>query len=190
MHPATDSGSVDAACVRRVLKGERFAYDEIVVRYESRLFALILMMIRDRSATEEVVQDTFSRAYTNLKRYDLNRPFYPWLATIAVRLGTNWSNRSGARQKRETPIDELADTPTATSTPSGEYERHRTYDKLWRKVAKLSQGERTAVLMFYKQEMTVQEISSALGVTTGTVKTSLYRGRKHLRAQFESSGEI
>ena len=57
-------------------------------RYQGRLFGLVLMMVREPAAAEEVTQDAFVRAYTHLDRYD-QRPFYPWLATIAVRLAQN-----------------------------------------------------------------------------------------------------
>jgi RNA polymerase sigma-70 factor (ECF subfamily) len=53
-------------------------------------------------------------------------------------------------------------------------------------VSNLPQGERTAILLFYKQERTVSEIAIILGVTDGTVKTFLHRGRSHLRALLES----
>ena len=56
----------DSACVRRVLGGERDAYGEIVHRYEKRLFSLVLMMTRDRGGAEEVTQDAFLRAHSNL----------------------------------------------------------------------------------------------------------------------------
>ena len=92
--------SEDSVCVRRVLNGEQYAFNEIVRRYEQRVFSLLFMMTRDRSGAEEVAQDAFLRAYANLQTYDPQRPLYPWLATIAARLGINWVNRTGARQKR------------------------------------------------------------------------------------------
>ena len=79
------------------MSGEHQAYNEIVNRYESRVFSLVLMMTRDRPGSEELTQDTFLRAYSNLRKFDLERPLYPWLATIAARLGMNWINRTGAR---------------------------------------------------------------------------------------------
>ena len=72
----------DSRCIRHTLEGDPAAYNEIVRRYEARIFSLLCMMIRDRSSAEEVAQDTFLRAFNNLTRFDQARPFYPWLASI------------------------------------------------------------------------------------------------------------
>jgi len=181
--------SEDIACVRRVLNGDRHGYDEIVHRYQNRVFSLLLMMVRDHSGAEEVTQDTFMRAYTNLHRYDLQRPLYPWLATIAARLGINWINRTGARQQRTESEFDVSELPAAASHPAAQLQQQQDQQQLWQQVASLPQGERTAVLLFYKQELRVTEIADILGVTTGTVKTLLHRGRAHLKAQLESKGD-
>jgi RNA polymerase sigma-70 factor (ECF subfamily) len=181
--------SEDIACVRRVLDGEQYGYEEIVRRYQNRVFSLLLMMLRDRSGAEEVTQDTFMRAYSNLHKYDLQRPLYPWLATIAARLGINWINRAGARQSHRGSEVDIAEVPASTPHPADQVEQGQAQQQLWDKVASLPQGERTAVLLFYKQELQVTEIAAILGVTTGTVKTLLHRGRAHLKAQLEFNGD-
>jgi RNA polymerase sigma-70 factor (ECF subfamily) len=182
--------SEDLACVRRALSGEHHGYEEIVSRYQSRVFSLLLMMVRDHSGAEEVTQDTFMRAYSNLHKYDVQRPFYPWLATIATRLGINWINRSGARQRSgETEFD-VSELPASTPQPADQLVQHQVQQQLWDQVASLPQGERTAVLLFYKQELRVTDIAGILGVTTGTVKTLLHRGRAHLKTQLESNGDM
>ncbi len=185
-----DEECADSACVSRVLNGGRDAYNEIVSRYQTRLFALLLMLIRVRFCEEEVTQVEFLRAYTNLRSYDLNRPFYPWLATIAVRLATNWINRTGARQQRSTSDFDITKLPTPVPSPAEELEKHQVERDLWTHVADLPQGERTAVLMFYKQELSVSDIAGILGVTQGTIKTFLHRGRSHLRTRIESTGDM
>jgi RNA polymerase sigma-70 factor (ECF subfamily) len=178
----------DPACVQRVLNGERHDYEEIVSRYQNRVFALLLMMVRDHSAAEELTQDAFMRAYSNLHKYDLQRPLYPWLATIAARLGINWINRAGARQQQSDCELDVSELPASTPQPVDHLAQQQAQQQLWGHVASLPQGERTAVLLFYKQELPVNEIASILGVTSGTVKTFLHRGRAHLKAHLESNG--
>jgi RNA polymerase sigma factor (sigma-70 family) len=58
---------------------------------------------------------------------------------------------------------------------------------LWQAVAGLSSGERTAVILYYRDEMAVGDIARALGVTTGTIKTLLFRDRRHLRGRLETA---
>lgn len=181
--------SEDRVCVRRVLDGEHNDFQQIVSRYQSRVFSLVLITVRDHSGSEEVTQDTFMRAYANLHKYDLSRPLYPWIATIAVRLGINWMNRSGVRQQRGEFEFDISALPTGDPHAADQLEQQQAQQQLWDQVAHLPQGERTAVLLFYKQELPVTEIAAILGVTTGTVKTLLYRGRKHLKAQLQANGD-
>ena len=106
----------DGDVVRDVRRGNREAFGHLVRRYQGRLFGLALVMVRERAGAEEVTQDAFVRAYTCLSQYDENRPFYPWLATIAVRLSQNWLRRHGRQARREGTALDDADEPTATGS--------------------------------------------------------------------------
>jgi RNA polymerase sigma-70 factor (ECF subfamily) len=81
--------SSDRDAVRDVRGGNREAFTHLVDAYQARLFGLVLMVVRQPSDAEEITQDAFVRAYTVLDRYDDQRPFYPWLASIAIRLAQN-----------------------------------------------------------------------------------------------------
>ena len=175
----------DRDVVREVRRGDRDAFGHLVRAYQGRLFGLVLMMVRQPAPAEEVTQDAFVRAYTHLDHYDDNRPFYPWLASIAVRLAQNWLRRHGVTVTREgTPLEsapEPAADPGALTTLIAD-ERCRG---LWRSVAALPSGERTAVVLYYRDEMAVGDIARALGVTAGTIKTLLFRALRHLRGRLE-----
>ena len=178
---AADGQAEDRAAVLAVRAGDREAFGRLVKTYQRRLFGLVLMMVRDPAGAEEVTQDAFVRAFTRLEYYDVRRPFYPWIATIAARLAQNWLRRP----VREIELDEAPDAEPAAEAADSDplialiaLEDRR---RLWRSVAALSSGERTAVYLFYRQEMSVKEIAGILGVSGGTVKTLLFRARKKLR---------
>ena len=178
----------DQQIVRAVRRGDRDAFGRLVRSYQSRLFGLAMMMARDRAAAEEITQDAFVRAYTHLHAYDEQRPFYPWLAAIGVRLAQNWLQRHHRIERREgVSIDSIPEPGKAPVDPAVLLadERNR---RLWSEVQSLSSGERTAVLLYYRDELAVGDIARALGVTAGTVKTLLFRARRHLRARLESTG--
>ena len=172
-----------ADIVQRVRAGDVDAFGQIVKGYERRVFALAVMILRNREGADDVTQDAFVRAFERLDLYDVRRPFYPWLATIATRLSTNWLARHSPGARRETPIQPESSAyasaaPAALDVLVAEDEgRH-----LWRLVERLPLGERTAVVLHYRQELSVSEVASAIGVTAGTVKTLLFRARQHLRA--------
>jgi RNA polymerase sigma-70 factor (ECF subfamily) len=172
-----------ADIVQRVRAGDVDAFGQIVKGYERRVFALAVMILRNRERADDVTQDAFVRAFERLDLYDVRRPFYPWLATITVRLSRNWLARHSPGARRETPIQPesgayASAAPAALEVLVAEDEgRH-----LWRLVERLPLGERTAVVLHYRQELSVSEVASAIGVTAGTVKTLLFRARQHLRA--------
>ena len=174
------TGEVRAA-VRAVRRGDREAFGRVVALYQRRLFGLTLMMVRDPSAAEDVTQDAFVRALTHLDRYDEGRPFYPWLATIAVRMAQNWLRRHTRVTMREGAALDPERGPTATGDALSELITDEGDRRLWRAVAALPSGERTVSFLYYRQDMKVSEVAYALGVTPGTVKTLLFRARRRLR---------
>ena len=171
----------DRDVVRDIRRGYPDAFAQLVDRYQQRLFGLMLMMVRERGAAEDVTQDAFVRAYTHLDAYDDQRPFYPWLATIGVRLAQTRLRSQGRALVREgARLEEHAEpaSPEITLEALIADERARA---LWGAVARLPPGERAAVILYYRDELSVADIARALGVTTGTIKTLLFRGRRHLR---------
>ena len=167
--------------IRAARKGNREALGRVVELFQRRLFGLTLMMVRDPSGAEEVTQDAFVRAFARLDLYDERRPFYPWLATIAVRLAQNWLRQNSRTTIREVRVIDPQCEAAVTADPlaeliTGERNRH-----LWKSVAALPSAQRTVVFLYYRQEMPVNEIGAALGVTGGTIKTLLFRARRRLQ---------
>jgi RNA polymerase sigma-70 factor (ECF subfamily) len=182
------SGS-DADVVRDVRGGNRDAFGELVRRYQGRLFGLVLMMARERAGAEELTQDAFVRAYAHLSHFDLGRPFYPWLATIAVRLAQNWL-RSRDRQSHREARARDATPDVDASSPLSALIAGESSRRLWSAVAALSYGERTAVFLHYRDAMSVTEIARALGVSDGTIKTLLFRARRRLRERLQADADV
>ena len=175
----------DRDVVRDVRRGNREAFGELVKRYQGRLFGLVLMMVRQPAGAEEVTQDAFVRACSHLDHYDDGRPFYPWLASIAARLAQNWLRRHCRTIRREGASLDSAVEPAAGAVALTALIAHDCSRGLWRAVAALPSGERTAVILYYRDEMAVSDIAYALGVTTGTIKTLLFRARRHLRERVD-----
>jgi RNA polymerase sigma-70 factor, ECF subfamily len=181
--PDADAEEVRAA-VRAVRRGDRDAFARIVTLYQRRVFGLALMMTRDPSGAEDIAQDAFVRAFVHLAAYDEGRPFYPWISTIVVRLAQNWLVRRARTRAREDvgiEVDPDRTSAHAAVDPLDDLIADESERALWREVAALPAGERTAVILYYRQNMSVRDIAHALGVTGGTVKTLLFRARQRLR---------
>lgn len=180
----------DEDVVRDIRGGDRDAFAQLVHTYERRLFGLVLMMVREPAGAEEVTQDAFVRAYAHLEAYETKRPFYPWLASIAVRLAQNWLRSHGRTVRREGTALEHAVEPGGRAVALTDLIADETSHALWTAVAALPSGERTAVALYYRDELPVRDIARALGVTTGTIKTLLFRARRHLRERLQPTQEI
>jgi RNA polymerase sigma-70 factor (ECF subfamily) len=187
---AASEQRVVLAAVRAVKAGDREAFGRLVELYQARIFALALMMTRDRSGAEEVAQDAFLQAFTRLELYDESRPFHPWLATIAVRLAQTWLRRRLRVVAREgTALAPEAEPAQATADALDTLIAGERSGCLWRSVAALTSGERTVVALYYRQGLAVKDVARALGVTSGTVKTLLFRARRRLRHLVDVAGE-
>ena len=183
----TDS---DREAVRAIRGGDREALARLVQRYQRRVFGLVLMVVRRPAAADEVTQDAFVRAYIHIDQYDEQRPFYPWLAAIAVRLSQNWLHRQARTIRREGTALEDAQEPSADAKALHRLIVAESDQEIWNAVAALPSGERTAVILYYREELAVRDIAHALGVTTGTVKTLLFRARRHLRERLQAPNTI
>ena len=179
-HEADDAAV--AAAIRAVRAGDRDAFAAIVARFQRRMFGLALMITRHPAAAEEIAQDALVRAYERLHLYDDRMPFGPWMSTITARLAHNWLVTRARRTAREgPPVDPEIDAAAGGSDPLEELIADEEERELWRAVAALPSGQRTAVMLHYRQGLRVREVATVLGVTAGTVKTLLFRARQRLR---------
>jgi RNA polymerase sigma-70 factor (ECF subfamily) len=170
--------------IKAVLGGNRQAFGTLVSLYERRIFALCLMVTKNHAEAEEVAQDAFVRAYANLARFDTSRAFYPWLATIAVRLANGRLRKHAQDQNRDTAyVAEPTNAGQAPDSPLGAMIRQETSAGIWARVSALPEAQRTAIFLFYRDDMSIAEVASVLGVTPGTVKTLLHRARERLRGE-------
>ena len=156
--PAPEIG-VAGAAIRAVRLGDREAYGRLVELYQGRIFGLALIIVRHRSGAEEVAQDTFLRAFTHLDQYDEHRPFYPWIATIAVRLAQNWLKRHARVTMHEPAVLEQMDEPATTADLLDELITDERSRHLWRSVAGLPSGERTVIILYYHDDMKIRDIA-------------------------------
>lgn len=182
-----DVSDRDRDAVLAVRAGDRDAFGALVRSHERRLYGLCLTMMRDPAAAEEVAQDAFVRAYEHLDRFDEDRPFYPWLATIATRLAQSRLRRRARLAAREGGTLDLDRAPAGTPDPLAHAVASDRARRLWERVAALPSGERTAVYLYYRQGLKVADVARTLGVTSGTVKTLLFRARRHLTDAMKST---
>ena len=84
----------DLRWIRKVKKGNKKAFEKLVLKYQKIIYSTVCKMILNHSDTNDIVQDTFVKAYMNLHRFDENFPFYPWLYRIAINNTLNYQMKT------------------------------------------------------------------------------------------------
>lgn len=182
----TNDHAQERVLVRRAQKGDADALHELVVRHQQRLFAFLWRVLRDHHETEEVCQETFVRAFENLGNFSPEYRFSTWLFTIGYRMAINYR-----KKKRPSATDDeyLGTLSTDRRQPdddvAGSESAKRIKDQLWQAVDALSLPQKTAVYLFYREELTCEQIADVLNCAVDTVKSHLHRGRARLREALE-----
>ncbi|MDQ3548680.1 MAG: sigma-70 family RNA polymerase sigma factor [Chloroflexota bacterium] len=160
-------------------KGDSNACARVVRAYQDTALRTAFLMTNDRQAAEDIAQNAFLNAFRHLNRFDLERPFRPWFLTILAN-----EARMHLRARKRRPATELpddlpdgADADAILTRLIRDDERARVRAAL----AELDEPFRTTVILFYFNDLSVDEIANATDSQPGTVKSRLHRGRQHLR---------
>ncbi len=158
--------------VRRCQRGDREAFRPLVERYGNVLMGTLYLMTHDRTVSEELVQETFLRAWKSIGRFRLGAPVKPWLVRIAVNLALDAKSRSLTIE----PLEE-----TEQGGPDPELGRADDKDAIRRALGQLADDHRRVVVLRYFAELSTGEAADVLRVSEGTVKSRLSRALDHLR---------
>jgi RNA polymerase sigma-70 factor (ECF subfamily) len=157
--------------------GSSACFEALVRRLGPRLLRYLRRRVGDAHAAEDLLQETFLKAYRNLGRYDPSRSFATWLFTIATRLAASYwrSHRPGAAMGDVDPPDRRARGPLQTAALR---EQHAN---LWALAARvLPDSQYTALWLRFAEEMAVREIAAVMEKSVGGVKVLLHRGCRRL----------
>lgn len=166
--------------------GDKNAYAELVRRYQQVAVRVAYLVSGSEADAEDIVQDAFVKAYATLGRFELGRPWGPWLLRIVRNEALNRRRRSG-RQTRlalRMAIDpvsgDAAPSPEA-AVVAGEEQR-----RLLRAVESLPTKQRDVIVCRYFLELSEDETGRSLGIATGTVKSRAARALKAIRLNLDA----
>ncbi len=175
------------------------SFDEVMEYYMPMVYRIAFARLANRSDAEDVTQDVFLRYFRTGATYNDEEHRKAWLIRCAVNCAKNVAGSAWNRHRSTEELVENTDgSDSADGMPVSDCEEH--YEKTERKVAvmnavmKLPEKYRTVIHLFYFEDMSVAQISSALGAGESTVKSQLSRARKLLKpllSEFaENSGEV
>lgn len=180
----------DEDLVARHLAGDPQAFAELVARHTGRLYNLAYRLTADQAEAEDIVQESFLRAFQALPRSQTGRAFKPWLFQIAVNRCRDWARRSRHRplafsslegvglDEHDSPAESV---PGLDPSPLEQVERDELGSALGRAVMALEEEDRVILTLRYNEGLSYAEMSQILEAPTGTIGTHLFRAKLRLR---------
>lgn len=173
----------DELLAGRAQRGDDAAFDRLVARYQGAIYHLALRYRGHPEDARELAQDVFLRVYRKLSAYDANRPFRPWLHTLAVRV---MLNAQAARPPATVPLDPTDGPGLEPATPPQDdparlAEGRSLREAVHRALLELPPAYRLAMLLRHLRGLSYDELATTLQLPVGTVKTHLHRARNRLR---------
>jgi len=182
----------DAAVVAQVLAGDRDAFRLLVDRHTRSIYSVAYRMTGNQHDAEEILQETFLRAYKSLHRFELRSSFSTWLYRIAVNRCLDF-----LKAKKMIEVYQIADNPDseektremqiATTNPGPErlLLSAEARQKVSQAISLLSPAERLAFTMRHMEGKSIEEISKALDVRASAAKNSIFRAVQKIRQELE-----
>jgi RNA polymerase sigma-70 factor (ECF subfamily) len=176
----------------RYQRGQGAAFSALFDRYKDYVYRLALMLLRNSSEAEEVVQETFMDLLRALPRYDVKGParFETWLYRVSV-------NRCRMRLRRARPPsadwDDLAERLVSANPrhdPQTTALQGEMRQAVWQAVDRLADHHRLVIILRYLYDLPYQEIADILDIRLGTVKSRLYTAHRHLRQRLATDQTV
>jgi len=186
--PNSPANMLEADLVRHARRGDLKAYDELVRRYQERIYATIYHMTANHEDTNDLAQESFIKAYTALKSFKGGSSFYTWLYRIAVNKTINFLKQR--RNKHHLSLNDMdfnaehdPDLVALISdkTPHRDVNLSELQKKLNEALLKLSEPHRMVVVLHDVQGVSHEEIAEVLGCNIGTVRSRLFYARQQLQ---------
>jgi RNA polymerase sigma-70 factor (ECF subfamily) len=176
----------DQQLVDRVFKGDKHAFDLLVLRYQHRILGLIGRFIRDPVEVEDVTQEAFIKAYRALPKFRGDSAFYTWLYRIAINTAKNYMVARG-RRPPSTDVDvedaefmEGNAALTDIETPEAAQEKEDLQRVINEAIDELPEDLRTAYTLREFSGLSYEEITDIMGCPVGTVRSRIFRAREAL----------
>jgi RNA polymerase sigma-70 factor, ECF subfamily len=178
----------DTALVQRAQKGDKTAFDLLVRKYQHRIAAVVSRFVRDYGECQDVVQDSFIKAYKSLHSFRGDSQFYTWMYRIAVNTA---KNHLASRKRRPGAEVELEDAEFIdggiyvqnNDTPEHELLREELAQVVSKALAQLPDEIRQAITLREMEGLSYEEIAEVMNSPVGTVRSRIFRAREAIDAR-------
>lgn len=190
-----DGRGQDSLEVQAALRGDKKAFEALVIRYKDRIFNACYRLMGDGDEARDCAQETFVKAFRSLKAFRFDAAFGTWLYAIAVNTCRNRLQSAAYRATRRTVSlgaggngdspDCIAELEDPGLSPLEQLSRKEGERLLQRAIAALPEMARTLVVLRDIEGLSYEEVAQATGLELGTVKSGLARARARLRSNLK-----
>ena len=174
----------DADLVLRTRAGDKDAYGDLVARYQGHVYGLAYSLVGDWANAQDIAQETFVRAYTNLDQLRDPARFAAWLRRVTFGVAMNWLKRfqPGLFERLDGQVDlEELEIPDFEPGPAEVAEKRDLAEAVLRAVASLPSKYRVPLTMFHLDGLSYEKVADFLDIPLGTAKSLIHRARRKLR---------
>ena len=184
VNPSAENREIDHELVLRAQRGDKRAFGLLVDKYQRKLARLLSRMVRDQAEIEDIVQDTFIKAYRALPNFRGDSAFYTWLYRIGINTAKNYLVSMGRRPTVSTGVEiedaenfEGADELRTMETPESSLMTKQIAQTVNDAVANLPEDLRTAITLREIEGLSYEEIATVMDCPIGTVRSRIFRAR-------------
>ncbi len=184
-NPVANNREIDQELVERAQRGDKRAFGMLVEKYQRKLGRLLSRLIRDQAEVEDVVQESFIKAYRALPNFRGDSAFYTWLYRIGINTAKNYLVSMGRRPQISNNIEiedaenfEDANELRTMDTPETELAAKEIAQTVNDTVAALPEELRTAITLREIEGLSYEEIATLMNCPIGTVRSRIFRARE------------
>jgi len=189
---------IDQQLVERAQRGDKRAFDLLVVKYQRKLARLLSQFIRDAAEVEDVTQETFIKAYRSLSLFRGDSAFYTWLYRIGINAAKNFlvaQKRRASATTNEFDIEAAENFEEGSqlrelNTPENELMSKQIAQTVHQALQALPEELRSAITLREIEGLSYEEIASIMSCPTGTVRSRIFRAREAIADKLQSVMEI
>ena len=178
--------SEEALLVRRVQDRDELAFREIVERYQAKVFSIIFGILRNHNDAEDIAQQVFAKIYFSIRSFDFRSSLLTWIYKITVNECYDYLRKRKVRKlvyesdfnEEDALRMENSEIASDHKAPIDETLAERDY--VWKLLAKVSEEDRTLMLLKEVEGYSVEELAQMTGMNENTIKVKLFRARQKL----------
>ena len=173
---------LDLVLVKRAKSGDYQAFDLLVLKYQSRLISTAFKFVKDVQIAEDIVQDSFIKAFNALESFREDSSFYTWIYRITVNTSKNFL--VSKKRKSELLNSDLSEEasyevePVETYSPEDLLQATQLKKVITETIAQLGEDTRTALTLRELDGLSYEQIADVVNCPVGTVRSRIFRGRE------------